>query len=120
MAAFGGDVFLLEIADEPAEQQRGLMGRDELARDRGMLFRWNDIAERSFYMKDTLIPLDLIAIQGGEVVSVATMVPCRQTPCITTRTAAAQDVIEINGGRADALGIEVGDPVTLAPTRACL
>jgi uncharacterized membrane protein (UPF0127 family) len=108
-----GERFTLEIADELDEQQLGLMGRSELPADGGMVFRWDDVAERSFYMKDTLIPLDLIAIEDDKVVSVASMVPCEQTPCITTKTAPASEVVEINGGLAEELGIEVGDRATI-------
>ena len=107
-----GHIFLSEVADEVDEQQVGLMHRTELAPNGGMLFLWDDVQVRSFYMKDTLIPLDLIAIKDGRVVSVATMVPCEQTPCVNTRTAEAEAAIEINGGRASKLGIDVGDRAT--------
>lgn len=113
-----GARFTLEIADSFDEKQQGLMGRTELAPDAGMVFRWDDVAERSFWMKDTRIPLDLIAIEGGEVVSVATMEPCTADPCPSTRTGPASQVVEIAGGRAAELGIEPGDPATLADT-AC-
>lgn len=114
-----GHRFVVEVADEPDEQQRGLMGVTELADDDGMLFSWGDVKARSFWMKDTLLPLDLVAIADGEVVSIGTMQPCDLTPCPITSTAPANDVIEINAGRAADLGIEVGDRATLDEGPTC-
>ncbi len=103
--------YVVEVADEPAERARGLMDRTLLARDAGMLFVWSDVDERDFYMKDTLISLDLISIRAGRVVGVQHMVPC-VTPatadCPTTTTPPADSALEINGGDAGRAGIVVG------------
>lgn len=104
----GRAVFSAEVADEQSEQAKGLMGRERLADDAGMLFLWKDVRARSFYMKDTLIPLDLIAIRAGRVVSIATMVPCTADPCETTMTAPADAALEINAGLAAKRGIVIG------------
>lgn len=120
-----GDVtFEVPVADELAEQQRGLMGRTSLDADDGMLFQWSsEPTARSFYMKDTLIPLDLIAFEleqesaalwTGRIVSIDTMQPCDRTPCPTTWTEPANAALEINAGLARANGFEVGDRVRIA------
>jgi uncharacterized protein len=105
----GGRVtFSAEVADDPAEHGKGLMGRERLASNAGMLFLWTDVRARSFYMKDTLIPLDLIAIRAGRVVSISTMVPCAEEPCETTMTAPADAALEINAGLAAKYKIAIG------------
>ncbi len=55
----GSCTFLVEVADEPAEWDRGLMYRKSMAEDEGMLFVFPDERPRTFWMKDTLIPLDM-------------------------------------------------------------
>ena len=97
-----------EVADDPDEQARGLMGRSELAADTGMLFVWDDVAPRSFFMEDTLIPLDLISIRAGRVVAVQGMVPCEADPCPITETPAADAALEVEAGTAARAGIEPG------------
>lgn len=100
--------FISEVADTVAEQARGLMGRATLAPDRGMLFRWGTVGARGFHMKNTLIPLDLVAIRAGRVVSIHTMQPCTADPCPVTTTAPADAALEINAGAAAAHGLAVG------------
>lgn len=108
-----GDITVrVDIADDPEEQARGLMGRTELQDSSGMLFVWDDIQPRRFWMKDTLIPLDLIAIRGREVVSIVTMEPCEADPCPRYPTEPADAALEVNAGWAERHGIEVGDPVS--------
>ena len=97
-----------EIARTEAERERGLMGRTSLASDAGMIFLWQDVAARDFYMKDTLIPLDLISIRTGRVVGVATMVPCRTPTCPITKTPATDAVLEVAAGTAERAGITAG------------
>lgn len=102
---------MVEIADDEAERQRGLMYRTSLAPDRGMLFDFEDAAPRAFWMKNTYIPLDIIYIgPNGRIISIAAMTePFNETP-VPSR-GAASGVLEIYGGRAAELGIEVGDRV---------
>ena len=79
LAAPGGRTVSLtvELARTPAEQERGLQGRTSLAYGAGMLFIFSDSAQRSFWMKDTLIPLDIAFFdERGQVVSTASMEPC--------------------------------------------
>src|SRR3989344_8746377 len=71
-----------EVADEPAEHAQGLMHRTALAPGRGMLFLFDREAVRSFWMKNTLIPLDVLFFSAtGNLVSSRTMEPCEADPC---------------------------------------
>lgn len=108
----GGSVRIqVEVADQPAEQAQGLMGRTELADDRGMVFVWESPAPRSFWMKGTLIDLDLVGILAGRVVSITTMQPCAADPCERYPTPSADAVLEVRGGWAEDHGLELGDLV---------
>jgi len=72
----------VEIAATPSERERGLMGRPSLADRTGMLFVFEQEQPLSFWMKDTLIPLDVIFFRSdGTYVSAETMVPCQADPC---------------------------------------
>lgn len=106
-------VFTAEVADDDVERAQGLMGRTSLAQDAGMLFVWDEILGRPFWMKDTLIPLDLIAMADGVVVSVHTMQPCPENPCPFTTTEPADAALEVRAGTAARLGIAVGTAVTV-------
>lgn len=103
--------FTVEVALTPAQQQKGLMNRTEMAKDAGMLFFFGEEAERSFWMKDTLIPLDMIFIGGdGTIVKVHdSAIPNDLTSVKSDSPAAA--VLELNGGVAKTLGIKAGDKV---------
>ena len=103
--------FRVEIADDDAERQRGLMFRQKLDRDRGMLFEFPDDRERSFWMKNTYIPLDIIYVaRDGRIVSIAARTtPFSEAP--VPSFGSATGVLEINGGLAEELGIKPGDTV---------
>jgi uncharacterized membrane protein (UPF0127 family) len=76
----GGHRVLAEVADDPAERALGLMHRDSLDTDAGMLFVYTDSAIREFWMKDTRIPLSIAFIdEAGKVVRVAEMQPFDET-----------------------------------------
>lgn len=68
----------VEVARTPAAQGRGLMGRTELPAGTGMLFVWPEAADRTFWMRDTLIPLDIAWVQDGRVRGVTAMQPCEE------------------------------------------
>jgi len=103
--------FTVEIAATPAQQQRGLMFRTSLAPDKGMLFTYAKPQSASFWMKNTLIPLDIIYIApNGRVLSIArNAIPHDETPIPSGGYILG--VLEIAGGRANQLGILPGDRV---------
>ena len=104
-------VFDVEIARTPAEQAYGLMNRKSMPMDYGMLFLFQTEDERSFWMRNTLIPLDMIFIrEDGTIHSIHdSAIPHDLTPVLSKGPVLA--VLEINGGRAAALGIKPGDRV---------
>ncbi|WGM38867.1 DUF192 domain-containing protein [Caulobacter sp. NIBR1757] len=110
--ASGPVKFQVEIADDETERQNGLMWRESLAPDRGMLFDFKEEAQRSFWMKNTLIPLDILYIAAdGTVVSIAQLTTPKSEAPIPSH-GAALGVLEIAGGRAGELGIKPGDKVS--------
>ncbi len=103
--------FMVEIADDDAERQRGLMERPPLADDRGMLFQFPDVAERGFWMRNTPSPLDIIYIDPrGRIVSIARNATPNSDAVIPSN-GPASGVLEIRGGRAAEIGAEPGDLV---------
>ena len=103
--------FMVEIADDEAERQRGLMHREPLADDRGMLFQFPDVAERGFWMHNTPSSLDIIYIDSyGRIVSIAERVTPNSDAIIPSNGPAA-GVLEIRAGRADEIGARPGDRV---------
>lgn len=107
----GRHVFEVELAASEAEVRQGLMGRTSLADDAGMLFVFENARERSFWMRDTLIPLDIIFIdEDGRIVRIyENAKPKDETPLPSG--APILGVLEIKAGRVAALGIRVGDTV---------
>ena len=111
LAGPGSRIFAIEIADDPEEQVRGLMFRPALAADAGMLFVYATPRRANFWMRNTMIALDLIFIDdSGRIESIAE----RADP-YSERVSSSQGdvraVLEINGGLARALGIGRGDQV---------
>lgn len=99
-----------EVADEPGEWSRGLMGRESLDPGTGMLFVFNEPREVPFHMENTLIPLDLISIRDGKVVAVDGMVPCppEVEDCPDTWTPLIDAALEVAAGTAEQAGIKPG------------
>ena len=111
VTATGRHVFQVEIANNDATREHGLMDRRYMAADHGMLFEFDREAPVSFWMKNTYIPLDMIFIApSGVVTHIATnaeplserVIPSGG-PCIA--------VLELNGGAAASIGLKVGDKV---------
>ncbi len=111
VTASGEHAFLVEIADDDAERERGLMFRPPLADDRGMLFQFPDSAERSFWMRNTPSSLDIIYIDPkGTIVSIAhhaTPYSEAQLPS----NGAANGVLELRAGRVEEIGAKPGDKI---------
>ena len=103
--------FEVEVARTEAEQARGLMFRETLGPGEGMLFPFDPPRPASFWMKNTLIPLDMIFIRAdGSIARIAAnTVPLSLEPVGVEEPVVA--VLEIAGGRAAELGIEAGDRV---------
>lgn len=111
-----GQQFSVEIADTREKQALGLMYRDSLPEDHGMLFIFRDDAPRSFWMKNTRIPLDIMYFSARlELVSVAENArPCRVERCpVYPSDGPAKYVLELNAGMASALGLVAGDKMVL-------
>lgn len=97
--------FRVEVADEPAEQQLGLMFREEMSASAGMLFVYPEPRSVSFWMENTLIPLDMLFFDESGVLTRVheNAIPRDRTPLPGGDHVKA--VLEINGGMARALGI---------------
>ena len=103
--------FRVELADNPASRERGLMFRKSLAPDAGMLFDFKTPQDVSFWMKNTLIPLDMVFIdEHGVVVNVGANAKPLSEANIPS-AAPILGVLEIRGGRAAELGVRPGDKV---------
>jgi uncharacterized protein len=103
--------FRVEVARTPAEQSRGLMFRTAMGPDEGMLFPYSQPKILSFWMRNTVISLDLIFIgPDRRVINVAAnAVPYSEASIVSDAPAIA--VLELNGGRARELGIVAGSRV---------
>lgn len=109
--ATGEHKFMVEIADDEAERQHGLMFRDPLPDDRGMLFEFPDVAERGFWMHNTPSPLDIVYIDPhGVIVSIAKNAT-PQSDAVIPSNGPAMGVLELRAGRADEIGAKAGDKV---------
>jgi uncharacterized membrane protein (UPF0127 family) len=104
----------VEIADERVEQQRGLMGRTALAENAGMLFVFERDEPRSFWMRNTLIPLSIAYIASdGRIVDIQDMQPLDETSHPSAEP--AQYALEVNQSFFAERGIAVGDVVVEVP-----
>ncbi|MCK5058695.1 MAG: DUF192 domain-containing protein [Candidatus Aminicenantes bacterium] len=110
----GEEKFKVEIADTDEKQIRGLMFRKSIPDDFGMLFPYKDEDIRGFWMKNTLVHLDLIYLnRDKQVVDMFINVPpCESEPCKTyVSKKPAKYVLELRGNRARELNIKIGDAI---------
>jgi len=110
----GSNAFKVEVAGDSASQEKGLMFRKTMAPNAGMLFDFHTTVMTSFWMKNTVLPLDIIFVRSDGTISsiAANAVPFSEAAIPSTE--AIRAVLEINAGRAKALGIEPGDKVHAA------
>ena len=107
----GKHAFRVEVAASQEEQARGLMFRTQMGADEGMLFPEETPRRPSFWMKNTVIPLDIIYIgTNSRVLNIVNALPYDLTPLPAEGLAIG--VLELNGGRAAQLGIKPGDKVS--------
>ena len=112
-----GQRFDVEIADTEPARERGLMFRDSMPADHGMLFLFDDNVVRTFWMKNCRMPLDILYFdEKYKLVSMQQRVPaCRSEPCpVYPSDGAAKYVLELNAGMADKLGVKTGDAIKLS------
>lgn len=103
--------FRVEVARSNQEQAKGLMFRTEMGADEGMLFPHDPPRAASFWMKNTVIPLDIIYVgTDRRILNIVDAKPYDETPLPSAGVAAA--VLELNGGRAAQLGLKPGDLVS--------
>jgi uncharacterized membrane protein (UPF0127 family) len=104
----GKQTYNLEVARTETQQEKGLMKRDSMPDDHGMIFVFPDEEMRSFWMKNTRFPLDILFVgAGGKVVSIHQMRAYDESN--TSSDLPAQYAIELNKGQAGASGVKVGD-----------
>jgi uncharacterized protein len=104
--------FTVEVARSPDQQSQGLMYRNALGSDEGMIFPFQFPRPASFWMRNTLIPLDMIFIRAdGTIARVAANTTPLSEDSVTSGEPVAA-VLEIKGGRSAELGIAEGDRVT--------
>ncbi len=111
VSASGPHKFTVELATTPDQMEQGLMFRQSLAADAGMLFDYRAPAMAAMWMKNTLIPLDMLFVdERGRIINIhERAVPGSLDPIAAA--APARAVIELNGGTAARLGIRPGDQV---------
>jgi uncharacterized protein len=114
--------FRVEVAETQYQKERGLMFREKLADDSGMLFWYDRDGIYSFWMKNTYIPLDMIWVSASKEV---VFVEKNAQPCLPAGVPAAEVcpainldvparyVLEVNAGMADRIGLQIGDQVEI-------
>jgi uncharacterized protein len=111
VSASGPHRFKVEVAETPEQMTQGLMFRSNLAPDAGMLFDYKQPTIATMWMRNTLIPLDMLFVDAqGRIVNIhQRAVP--QSLDVIAAVAPVRAVIELNGGTTARLGIEPGDKV---------
>ena len=103
--------FSVEIARTPEQQERGMMFRESMGEDEGMIFPYANADFRSFWMKNTLIPLDIIYVKPDKTIANIAAMTQPMSLDFHYSTEPVNLVLELKGGRAAELGIQPGDKV---------
>ena len=112
---FENNCFNVEVAETDSEKAQGLMFRESLDKNSGMLFTYEQPIKTSFWMKNTLIPLDIIWINNNTVVYInENTQPCKETCSSITPNITADTILEINAGLIKEYNIKLGDKVDLS------
>lgn len=101
--------FKIELAITPKQQEYGLMNRTQMDKNAGMLFLFSDVADRSFWMKNTLIPLDMLFIEKDGTIHHIHENAIPNDLASVPSNGPVTAVLELNGGVARNLGIHEGD-----------
>jgi uncharacterized protein len=110
-AADGQFEFLVEMAVNPAQRSQGLMFRESLEEDRGMLFDFGKSQRATMWMRNTYVPLDMLFIdEGGQITQIAANTQPLSDAVIASREP-VRAVLELRGGISAKLGIRPGDRV---------
>ena len=106
----------VEFASSPVSRAEGLMGVESMPRDVGMVFEYGNPHRGPFYMKNTLIPLDIAFWnEEGTIVDILQMQPCKADPCPLYHPSADYiSAVEVNLGVMNSEGVEVGDRVEVS------
>jgi uncharacterized membrane protein (UPF0127 family) len=111
-----GSTYSIEIAEDDASREHGLMDRESMPADHGMLFIFQEDAMRAFWMKNCKFPQDMLFFDAQrKLISVQRNVPaCTADPCPAYSSGApARYVLELNAGQAEKLGVHPGDELTI-------
>lgn len=109
----GEQTFYVEIADTPAERQTGLMHRNSLPSDRGMLFVFDESDYRSFWMRNTYVNLSIAYLDAsGRIIDILDMYALDESS--VPSSAPAKYALELNMGSFDRAGAFVGDVIDLS------
>jgi poly-gamma-glutamate capsule biosynthesis protein CapA/YwtB (metallophosphatase superfamily)/uncharacterized membrane protein (UPF0127 family) len=114
-ACFGNNCFYAEVVKKPEDVMLGLMFRKNLDEDRGMLFIFSEYRNHAFWMKNTLIPLDIIWLNdNAEVVYIGENIrPCTEETCNGVNPIEKSGyVLELNAGTTQKINLKIGDKLT--------
>lgn len=104
-------VFNVEVATTPIEQETGLMFRKSVPANGGMLFVWKGVQDSQMWMKNTLVPLDMVFIGAGGTIRAIVENTVPQSLAIIDSQVAVHATLELAGGTASRLDLRVGDKV---------
>ncbi len=109
--ASGAHRFTAEVAETPAQRERGLMFRETMPEDHGMIFDYHHDANISMWMKNTILPLDMVFISADGTVFDVVKGAVPYSLDVISSGGMVRAVLEVNAGTVDRIGIRRGDKV---------